>query len=112
MRSTRILRTTAFRLTLIYEALFALAAALLFAVVYWAVTSFAMNQMRSAIATEANTLVLEARREGTTALARLIDERMRFDVRRSFGYLLTDHAGHAIVGNLTGLSPRTGWSEA
>jgi signal transduction histidine kinase len=84
----------------------------LFAVVYWAVTSFAMDQMRSAIATEANTLVLEARQEGITALARLIDERMRFDVRRSFGYLLTDHAGHAIVGNLASLSPRTGWSEA
>jgi signal transduction histidine kinase len=112
VRPIKILGTTAFRLTLIYEALFALAVALLFAVVYWAVTSFAMDQMRNAIATEANTLAAEARRESTAALARRIDERMRFDVRRSFGYLLTDSAGHPIAGNLAGIVPRDGWSEA
>jgi signal transduction histidine kinase len=112
VRPTRIFGTTAFRLTLIYEALFALAVALLFAVVYWAVTSFAMDQMRNAIATEANTLAAEARRDGTAALARRIDERMRFDVRRSFGYLLTDSAGHPIAGNLSDVVPRAGWGEA
>src|SRR5262249_40885721 len=46
------------------------------------------------------------------AVVRRIDERMRFDLRRSFGYLVTDAAGHPVGGNLAGVAPRVGWSEA
>jgi signal transduction histidine kinase len=111
VRQSRIFRTTAFRHALTYSALFGLSVALLFAFVYWQTTSFATEQMRTAITAESAALALEARKDGSAGLARTIDARLRSAGGRSFDYLLIDRNGQTLIGNLLGVSPAPGWSE-
>jgi signal transduction histidine kinase len=110
VRPTRLLRTTAFRLAIGYAVLFGGAVAILFAVVYWATTSFAEKQMRAAISGEVAVLAGDAGSGDLPRLARAIDARLGSAGRRAFDYLLLDAAGRRLAGNMSAPPPTMGWS--
>jgi signal transduction histidine kinase len=109
VRPTRLFRTAAFRLAIAYAVLFGGAVAVLFAVVYWATTSFAEAQMRAAISAEVAALANDGSRD-PTRLARAIDARLGSTGHRGFDYLLLDPQGRRLAGNMIVTPPAAGWS--
>jgi len=110
VRPTRLLRTASFRLAIGYAVLFGGAVAILFAVVWWATTTFAEEQMRRAISAEVAALAGDAGNGDLPRLARAIDARLGPTGRRAFDYLLLDPQGRRLAGNMSAPPPATGWS--
>jgi signal transduction histidine kinase len=101
MRLPRLFRTSVFRLTLGYMALFALSVGALSAFIYWATLGYLDTQTDAIIEAEFNGLYEQYERTGIRGLGAIIAERMARDSdteRRSF-YLLTDAVGRPLVGN-------------
>ncbi len=105
----RFARTSSFRLTLLYGALFSLSAALLFGLVYWIATGYVAGQIDSAIATE----IAEERADGGGTLAGLkaVIATQARDASPGAYYLLQDARGHVVAGNLPAMPPRMGTQE-
>lgn len=107
MRLHAILRTTPFRLTLLFLALFAAAAAAFLAYVYVATAGEVERQADSEIQREIGSLQTVYARGGAAALNQAIIERAVGD--RPFFYLLMKPDGSTISGNIaeTPVEPRT-----
>ncbi len=99
MRLPRLFRTSVFRLTLAYMALFALSVGALSAFIYWATLGYLDTQTDAIIEAEMNGLVEQYERSGLRGLGAVIQERMERDTR-SF-YLLTDGAGRPLIFNVS-----------
>ena len=108
----RILRSSTFRLALIYAALFGASALLLLGFIYWSTAGYMTRQTEAAIDAEIGTFSERYRTTGIPGLIALIEERLRSD---SSVYLLADPALRPLVGNLDGwpLNPgeADGWRE-
>lgn len=98
MISANILRTTTFRLAIIYLALFGASVVAVLGFVYWSTTGYIARQTDAALVEEVEELRDLYLRRGAAELTRLVDMRSRD--RRSGLYLLI--AGHSIrlAGNL------------
>jgi len=107
MRLPRIFRTTPFRLTLLFLALFASAASAFLAYVYVATAGEATRRTDQEIAREMRALVEVYDRAGLDAVNQSLIERAASD--RPFLYLLMTHDGKRISGSIEA-SPVEAWS--
>jgi signal transduction histidine kinase len=108
VRQTRFFRTSSFRLTLLYAALFTASVLVLFAITYWSAADYAAQDETNEIAVEYAAIQDEVRLAGADRLALVVDNhlRQRKDVRAV--YLLEDPAGRKIVGNIAAMPPVLG----
>ena len=108
----RILRSSTFRLALVYAALFGASALLLLGFIYWSTAGYMTRQTEAAIDAEIGTFAERYRTTGIPGLVALIRERLQGN---SSVYLLADPAFRPLVGGLDGwpLSPSEadGWLE-
>jgi signal transduction histidine kinase len=93
-------RSAAFRLALIYVALFTAAAALAAIAVIWQTNAELSRQMLRGLRGERDELAQVARARGAEALAAVVEERSR-SAGGGLLYHLTDNRGVRVAGNLT-----------
>ena len=108
----RLLRSSTFRLALVYAALFGASVLLLLAFIYWSTAGYMTRQTEAAIDAEIGTFAERYRSTGIPGLLGLIEEGLRSNASI---YLLTDPAYRPLAGNLAGW-PRSrneedGWLE-
>lgn len=109
----KLLRTTAFRLTLVYLAAFALFAAFVLAYFSWSTRRLITEQITETVREEIRELTDQYEQAGIRRLVFAIDARA---VRPGSNlYLLTTAAGEGLAGNVSSLTAgvleRTGWTE-
>jgi signal transduction histidine kinase len=100
MQLPRVFRTSVFRLTLAYMALFALSVGALSAFIYWATLGYLDTQTNAIIETEIQGLYEQYERSSLRGLADVIDERVQRDMERRSFYLLADAIGRRLAGNV------------
>jgi signal transduction histidine kinase len=105
----RLLRTSSFRLTVLYAGLFGTSVLILFAVIYWATGLTMTNSLDAAVDSDLTELTDGFRSGGTAALEAQIDERVRQMPRGPMFYLLQDKSGTALAGNLPAFGRGPGW---
>jgi signal transduction histidine kinase len=98
MRAPRLLRTTPFRLTLLFLALFAAAACAFLAYIYLATAGEVTGRADAQVSREMRSLEAVYRRGGLTALNQAVIERSSAD--RPLLYLLMDKNGAPISGSI------------
>jgi signal transduction histidine kinase len=101
MRLPRLFRSSLFRLTLAYMALFALSVGALSAFVYWATLGYLETQTNAIIEAEMNGLIEQFERRRLLGLADVIEERVARDTEDRSFYLLADGIGRKLAGNVT-----------
>lgn len=106
MRLPRLFRTTSFRLTLIYAAVFTVSVAVLFAVIYWSTAGFMSRQMDQSADIELASLLEGQPHAGLAHLQREVEERIETAPSGAF-YLLQDRNGAVLAGNIPGRHPTT-----
>lgn len=99
MPNFSIIRTTTFRLVLVYLALFALSAFLLLGFIYWSTAGISTGQTDDTINAEITGLAEQYRENGLGGLVKIVSERAR-NQRQSL-YLLVGPGGRLVAGNLT-----------
>jgi signal transduction histidine kinase len=109
VRPTRLLRTTNFRLALIYAGLFGVSAGLLFVIIYWIATSALSDQARASVQAR-SAAVADVARARPADLAGDISRRIQVEGPASL-YLLEDAAGSKLAGNLPALPVFEGWRD-
>ena len=98
----RVLRSSTFRVALMYMALFGLSVLLLLGVIWWNTAGYMSRQADAAIEAEIEGLAERYRGAGLLGLSRTIRDRIEADPRRSSVYLLLNPEGERVVGNLSG----------
>jgi signal transduction histidine kinase len=96
----RILRTSSFRLTLLYAGLFCSSVLLLLWVIYWAAGEYLLNSLDPAIDSDVTELADSLQTGGNEALAAQVKERVREAPNGPMYYLLQDPDGKVIAGNI------------
>ena len=106
MALPRPLRTSSFRLTLLYAAIFGVSALLLFGIVVWSVTHFMAEQLDATVANELAEVQADAGGQNTNRLKEVIEGL----TARSPGiyYLLQSAGGGVLAGNMLPLKPVPG----
>ncbi len=102
MLTRRILRSSTFRLVLLYMALVSGSVLVLFGFIYWATAGFMDRQVDVTIEAEIQGLAEQYRRRGLGGLKTVIAERVGKDPGGSSVYLLVDADLQPVVGNLSG----------
>ena len=97
----RILRTSSFRLTLLYAGLFGCSALILLGVIYWATDAYMSNSLDPAIDSDITELEDSLQTGGNDALIAQIKERLRQTPNGPIYYLLQDPEGKVIAGNIS-----------
>ena len=109
----KLLRTTAFKLTLVYLTVFALFAAFLLGYFAWNTRRLITEQINQTVDAEITGLAEQYRLGGIRRLVFVIDARARRP--GSSLYLLTTPAGEGLAGNVgslsTGILETSGWTE-
>src|SRR5947199_8654274 len=109
----KLLRTTAFKLTLVYLTVFALFAAFLLAYFDWNTRRIITEQITQTVDTEIPGFAEQFRRGGTRPFVFVVDARSRRP--GSSLYLVTTRAGEGLAGNVgslsTGILESAGWTE-
>jgi signal transduction histidine kinase len=109
----KLLRTTAFKLTLVYLVVFALFAAFLLAYFAWNTRRLITEQITETVDAEVQGLTEQYRAGGIRRIAFAIENRSRRP--GSSLYLLTTAAGEGVAGNVgsltTGILDNPGWAE-
>ena len=100
MQLPRLFRTSVFRLTLAYMALFALSVGALSAFIYWATLGYLDTQTNAIIEAEINGLYEQYERSSLRGLGDVIEERVQRDTERRSFYLLADAIGRPLAGNV------------
>lgn len=104
----RVLKSTAFRLSLIYLVVFAVFAAVLLGFVYWQSRTMFTEQVVATVEAEARGLAERYEVDGIRGLAEIVEARSREPGGAL--YLLTSYAGERIAGNVAAV-PRGTLSE-
>jgi signal transduction histidine kinase len=96
----RILRTSSFRLTLLYAGLFGFSALILLGVIYWATGVYMSSSLDAAI--DSDIIELEDSLEvgGSASLTVQVTERLRQAPYGPMYYLLEDSTGEVVAGNV------------
>lgn len=105
---SRFTHTAAFRLALVYAVIFGISSLLLFGFLYWRISAYGLEQLRTSIDLEMSVLIEEGRRSGTERLREEVDRLGGSAESRSNYYLLQDPGGRAIAGNMVAMTPRSG----
>jgi signal transduction histidine kinase len=109
----KLLRTTAFKLTLVYLTIFALFAIFLLAYFAWNTRRLITDQIVQTVDAEITGLAEQYRQGGIRRLVFIVDARSRRP--GSSLYLVTTGAGEALAGNVgslaTGVLESVGWTE-
>ena len=109
----KLLRTTAFKLTLVYLAVFALFAAFLLGYFAWNTRRLITDQIMQTVDAEITGLAEQYRLGGVRRLVLVVEARSRRP--GSSLYLVTTRAGEGLAGNVgslaTGVLETTGWNE-
>src|ERR1700756_3621304 len=109
----KLLRTTAFKLTLVYMTVFALFAAFLLGYFAWNTRRLVTEQITETVDAEIQGLAEQYRQGGIRRLVFAIEGRSRRP--GSSLYLLTTAAGEGLAGNVgsltTGILDKPGWTE-
>jgi signal transduction histidine kinase len=100
MQLPRLFRTSVFRLTLAYMALFALSVGALSAFIYWATLGYLDTQTDAIIEAEITGLYEQYERNGVGGLRDVINERLQRDTEGRAYYLLADGIGQRLAGNV------------
>ncbi len=100
MSPSRLLRTSTFRLALIYMALFGVSVLLLLGFIYFTTAGYVSRQTDEAILAEVSSLAEQYRQRGLDGLASTIAQRAARNPRGHAVYLLLDPIGRRIAGNL------------
>ena len=111
MHRLRVLNSGAFRLALLFVAIFAVGAITLVVAVNIAVSRYASHTTTAALIDESALLRGEAQARGRDALGQLILRRERIVHAHQFLYLLLDPQGRPVAGDLPAESAKVGWSE-
>jgi signal transduction histidine kinase len=108
VRRNKLLRSSSFRLALLYAGLLTASVLVLFGVTYWFATDYAAQDENNEIEVEFASIQDEARSSGVDRLPVIINNHMRLrkDVRAI--YLLQDPAGHKLAGNIDAMKPLMG----
>lgn len=110
-----ILRSSSFRLLLLYLSLFALSASALLGVVYWATAGFMEREAKATIEAEIQGLAEHYRTDELTGLLDTIQSRLDRNPTSASIYLLTDAFRNPILGNINhlpeALAESSGWVE-
>jgi len=101
VKPRELLRTSTFRLAILYMALFAGSALLLLGFIYWSTVAFMSNQTDATIQAEIVGLAEQYRERGLTGLVEVIKERLERDPESSSVYLLASRSYTPLAGNLT-----------
>src|SRR6201997_4551977 len=109
----KLLRTTAFKLTLVYLTVFALFAAFLLVYFAWNTRRLITEQITQTVDAEITGLAEQYRQGGIRRLVFVVDARSRRP--GSSLYLVTTRAGEGLAGNVgslaTGMLETSGWTE-
>jgi signal transduction histidine kinase len=108
VRRLELTRTTPFRLTLIYGAVFASAVVILLGLIYWQTAGFMARQMDSIVIAKAH----ELESGGPDRIITRVNESVAEDSRAVEFCGLFDGEGHWIAGNLKRPPPRQFWDGA
>src|SRR5215467_13324007 len=100
---TKLYRTTTFRLSLTYLALFSTAAILAIAYIYWNTTVLLSQQLNQTIDAELKGLAEQYRGGGLDQLVRIVAERSQTPGNSL--YLVADNDGRRVAGNLSAVTP-------
>ncbi|MGD9502118.1 MAG: sensor histidine kinase [Methyloceanibacter sp.] len=100
---TKLFRTTTFRLSLTYLALFSTAAILAIVYIYWNTTVLLSRQLNQTIDAELKGLAEQYRSGGLDQLVRIVAERS--ETPGNSLYLVADSEGHRMAGNLSAVAP-------
>jgi signal transduction histidine kinase len=100
-----VVRTTSFRLALLYALLFGGSAVVVFAVIYWAATSAMSDQLDAGLDAERAALEAHYRDSGIGALSAAVAERLAQPMH-PLRYLLEDASGRVLVGDFPDIKPR------
>ena len=108
MHPIRLIRTSSFRLTLLYAGLFIASVLVLFAMTYWFATQHAAQDEINEIGAEFVSIQDEAAVAGDNRLPMIIEDhlRRRADVRPV--YLLENAAGDKLAGNIDAMPQKLG----
>lgn len=98
---TKLLRTSTFRLALLYLLLFSLSVLVLLGYIYWTTAGFMERQTRETIDAETQGLAEQYRLLGLGGLVRIINNRVSTERARDSLYLLADQALAPVAGNLS-----------
>ena len=101
MKPSELLRTSTFRLALLYMALFAGSALLLLGFIYWSTVAFMANQTDATIEAEITGLAERYRERGLNGLVGSIRKRLERDPQSLSVYLLASPDYTPLAGNLT-----------
>src|SRR5215468_5802821 len=101
VRITRFLRTTTFRLSLVYAAVFSLSVILLFGFVYWTASVLVDRQRQQTVITDITDLEDEFNTRGLPGLQDSVADRSRPDRVGNGVYLLADQHFRPMAGNLS-----------
>ena len=108
----KLLRTTAFKLTLVYLTVFALFAVFLLAYFAWNTRRLITEQITQTVDAEITGLAEQYRQGGIRRLVFVVDARSRRP--GSSLYLVTTRAGEGLAGNVgslaTGILETSGWT--
>ncbi len=100
MNARLLMRTSAFRLALVYAALFVVSALVLFAILYWATIGSVGRQIDATIESEILGLAEQYERRGVTGLVDVLAERVRRSPDGGAIYLFADSNLSPLAGNL------------
>ncbi|HXW24267.1 MAG TPA: ATP-binding protein, partial [Xanthobacteraceae bacterium] len=113
LKLVHVFRTTTFKLTLVYLAVFALAAVFLLGYFAWNTNRLVTEQIKETVDAEITGLTEQYRLTGIRRLVGVVDERARRP--GSNLYLVTTFTGEGLAGNVGSLTPgvldRAGWVE-
>jgi signal transduction histidine kinase len=106
VRLPRSLRTSSFRLTVLYATILAVFGLLLFGVIVWSVNNFMVQQIDATVANELAEIQADAGGLDTGAIKRVIDS---LTVNSpGIYYLLQGTDGQVLAGNMARIKPRSG----
>ena len=108
MALPRLLRTSSFRLTVIYAGLFGASVLLLFAIIYEATSFYMTASLDAEVDSDIMELTDSLRNGGTRSLAATIDGRVRENRNGPMYYRLTNPTGGVEAGNLPKTARRLG----
>lgn len=109
MNLRRLVRTSAFRLTLLYAVFTGASFLVLFAVIFWSTTRFMQHQIDITVAAEIHEVRTAASNGSTEGLRRSIESSTK--QAGGFYYLLQDRSGKSVAGDLPPLEPIVGVRE-
>jgi signal transduction histidine kinase len=109
VRLPKLFRTSSFRLTLLYAAVFEVSVLVLFGIIYWGTAGYMAEQIDTAVDAELSSLLEDYRSHGLAYVAQVIEQRSHAPDHGSHYYLLQDATGDTVVGNLMSVRPIAGW---